>query len=70
MFRTQGNKFCFENFPRDYAESNGVAVGTGAVCAAMTSLAMRKTLIFIVILFLIIAAMFALVLVVPILHIG
>jgi len=31
---------------------------------------MRKTLIFIVILFLIIAAMFALVLVVPILHLG
>jgi hypothetical protein len=20
VFRTQGNKFCFENFPRDYAE--------------------------------------------------
>jgi hypothetical protein len=31
---------------------------------------MRKTLIFIVILFLIVAAMFTLVLVVPILHIG
>ena len=40
------------------------------VCSNDQGLAMRKTLIFIVILSLIVAAMFALVLVVPILHIG
>jgi hypothetical protein len=39
----------------------GITVGTGAVFAAMTNPSLRDTLIFIVIFFIMVAAMFALV---------